>query len=382
MTQRIKQFFSRDPESDTPSSRSWSGTLDVKTLLDTFLKPNEVNMDRFAAIEAVNAMLAYYKVNLFPSRLHGADASLQVGLKNVVDAFTMYAVEECLLSRMSTIFTPESVYTLDDKTITRIAGESEQSIAERESLSKKLTVLKDTQKILHRMDRHKPGGRSVPNYSCRSHGNIHPSVAVVEPEARPILEPVAEPFELQSMSEAWEGSSQAEYVESVNGEEEVLEQEDNDQRENDYEYEEPEVADEQDSESSEASSEPLKIGRVTAAIERFEKLLWQKGRLRNSIRATTELMIETFTSILESLHDLPLSARDHTRKLLIRVKAYASTIDDYVSGFISMERFDRMLGRLPVIDAAYLDWTVWREEVLNCAFHVADILLHNRAFRG
>jgi hypothetical protein len=67
---------------------------------------------------------------------------------------------------------------------------------------------------------------------------------------------------------------------------------------------------------------------------------------------------------------------------LIRVKAYASTIDDYVSGFISMERFDRMLGRLPVIDAAYLDWTVWREEVLNCAFHVADILLHNRAFRG
>jgi hypothetical protein len=89
-------------------------------------------------------------------------------LKNIIDAFSVYAVNECLIDPLPNIFKPESVYELSDATISRIAGESEQSMAERESLNKKLAVLKDTQRILHRMDQHKPDGRSVSNSSSET----------------------------------------------------------------------------------------------------------------------------------------------------------------------------------------------------------------------
>lgn len=72
----------------------------------------------------------------------------------------MYAVEECLLSKLPGIFTPEIVLGLDNATVQRIAGESESSLLERENLKKKLSVLEKTQKILHRLDRHKPKGTS------------------------------------------------------------------------------------------------------------------------------------------------------------------------------------------------------------------------------
>jgi hypothetical protein len=47
-----------------------------------------------------------------------------------------------------------------------IAGESEESLKERESLTKKLVILKKTQKILHRLDRHKSKGTNIPISLC------------------------------------------------------------------------------------------------------------------------------------------------------------------------------------------------------------------------
>ena len=64
-------------------------------------------------------------------------------------------MEACLLSKIPSVFTPETVLKLDDSAVQAIAGESQESLTERESLTKKLLILKDTQKILHRLDRHK-----------------------------------------------------------------------------------------------------------------------------------------------------------------------------------------------------------------------------------
>lgn len=63
----------------------------------------------------------------------------------------MYAVEACLLEELPEIFRPEIVFNLDDETITKIAGESPDSIMEREDLQKKLKVLEDTMLTLRRL---------------------------------------------------------------------------------------------------------------------------------------------------------------------------------------------------------------------------------------
>lgn len=63
----------------------------------------------------------------------------------------MYAVEACLLDGLADIFTPETVYTLDDETITKIAGESVDSAVERDDLQKKLQVLEETMVTLRRL---------------------------------------------------------------------------------------------------------------------------------------------------------------------------------------------------------------------------------------
>jgi hypothetical protein len=63
----------------------------------------------------------------------------------------MYAVEACLLEKLSNVFEPEIVYELDKETITKIAGESADSIAEREDLHEKLKILEKTMITLRRL---------------------------------------------------------------------------------------------------------------------------------------------------------------------------------------------------------------------------------------
>jgi hypothetical protein len=60
----------------------------------------------------------------------------------------MYAIDACLLTKLTDIFSPTVVFNLDDATISRIAAESGESIAEREDLTRKLKVLIETMKTL------------------------------------------------------------------------------------------------------------------------------------------------------------------------------------------------------------------------------------------
>jgi hypothetical protein len=130
--EKIRSFFNVD----ATSGNGWvSQGFYAKTLVETLTPETEQDMDKFAAMEATNAMEAYYKV----------------ALKSVIDAFGMYAVEACLLDGLADIFAPETVYTLDDETITKIAGESVDSTVEREDLQKKLKVLQETMVTLRRL---------------------------------------------------------------------------------------------------------------------------------------------------------------------------------------------------------------------------------------
>ena len=77
-------------------------------------------------------------------------------MKFLIDDFGVHAIEECLLSGLTTIFTPEIVSELDDEAIRNIAAETEQSIEDRKTANRKLEVLQRTLTVLHRLDRHKP----------------------------------------------------------------------------------------------------------------------------------------------------------------------------------------------------------------------------------
>jgi hypothetical protein len=63
MGKRLFEFLQVDPGEDDASCRQYEGNFDVRHLLEALVKQSELDMDRFAAIECVNAMLSYYKVS-------------------------------------------------------------------------------------------------------------------------------------------------------------------------------------------------------------------------------------------------------------------------------------------------------------------------------
>jgi len=136
----------------------------LDSLLNALVKGQvEMDMGRYGAIEATNGMRAYYKVSRQLRSISRTTqlTMLQEASKNLISAFNYYAIEASLLKKLPDIFSPETVLRLSDDELRSIAAESKQSINERESLTKKLAALKDTQKTLHLMDRHKPSSRSA-----------------------------------------------------------------------------------------------------------------------------------------------------------------------------------------------------------------------------
>jgi hypothetical protein len=65
MTKKLHLFFGVDPEADEMTDRWYDGGFDMAALLSSLTINIEADMDRFAAIDATNAMEAYYKVSRF-----------------------------------------------------------------------------------------------------------------------------------------------------------------------------------------------------------------------------------------------------------------------------------------------------------------------------
>ncbi|KAK7892283.1 hypothetical protein LTR67_007379 [Exophiala xenobiotica] len=153
MAGKIRQFFGADPDSEPKSNRLVKPQFDCRDLLNALLTETEADMELFACKEATNAMEAYYKV----------------AMKSVIDSFGVYAIEECLLKELPNLFKPQNIMALEDGLVTRIAGESEESLIEREDLMKKLKVLEKTMTTLRRMKGFKGSGAIVENGSHHHH---------------------------------------------------------------------------------------------------------------------------------------------------------------------------------------------------------------------
>ncbi|KAJ6118438.1 Male sterility NAD-binding [Penicillium samsonianum] len=83
-------------------------------------------MTRFASEEALDCMLAYYKV----------------ALKRFVDDIATEVIEVKLLGAIPTLFTPITAFEMPKDLIRQVAGESEESQSRREQLNKKLWILR------------------------------------------------------------------------------------------------------------------------------------------------------------------------------------------------------------------------------------------------
>ncbi|PLB48781.1 dynamin family protein [Aspergillus steynii IBT 23096] len=86
-------------------------SINLNQLLQYLLRQSEPDMVNFASAEALDCMLAYYKV----------------ALKHFVDDIANEAVELKLILALLDIFSPVVVFNMHDKRVTQIAGESEEN---------------------------------------------------------------------------------------------------------------------------------------------------------------------------------------------------------------------------------------------------------------
>ncbi|KAI3097124.1 hypothetical protein CBS147333_9398 [Penicillium roqueforti] len=100
--------------------------IDIQGLFNSLVQTTIPDMTRFASEEALDCMLAYYKV----------------ALKRFVDDIATEVIEVKLLGAIPTLFTPITAFEMPKDLIKQIAGESEESQSRREQLNKKLWILR------------------------------------------------------------------------------------------------------------------------------------------------------------------------------------------------------------------------------------------------
>ncbi|ESZ90930.1 dynamin family protein [Sclerotinia borealis F-4128] len=121
-TKIIKSFFGVDK---LGPSTFVNQSVNLDQLVTALVDRTEPDMNRFACSEAMDCMLAYYKV----------------ALKRFIDDIAIEVVEGKLIGPLADMFSPRSVAGMTPDLITRIAGECEASQIEREKLKVQLEIL-------------------------------------------------------------------------------------------------------------------------------------------------------------------------------------------------------------------------------------------------
>ncbi|KAH6892580.1 P-loop containing nucleoside triphosphate hydrolase protein [Thelonectria olida] len=113
----VAQFF--PPTSSNPIVKA--------ELLKAVVKSTEPNMETYASNMAIDLMQAYYKV----------------ALKKFIDDVSVLAIERCLIQKLPSTMSLDTVCDLTDKDVHRLVGESADTTMEREQVAGQLKVLED-----------------------------------------------------------------------------------------------------------------------------------------------------------------------------------------------------------------------------------------------
>ncbi|KAI0097029.1 P-loop containing nucleoside triphosphate hydrolase protein [Hypoxylon sp. NC0597] len=119
----VRDFFGL---SSIGSSQYFGGSYyDLSALVDSLAKRTEPNIERRAASEALDRMLAYYNI----------------AMKRFIDGIATEVIEQKILMPLSDILSPVAVFKMSPDLVELIAGESQESRTRREELTKKIDVL-------------------------------------------------------------------------------------------------------------------------------------------------------------------------------------------------------------------------------------------------
>ncbi|KAL2163975.1 hypothetical protein VTH06DRAFT_3188 [Thermothelomyces fergusii] len=138
----LREFF------NTPSLSSYhplNGHYNLNALAESLTKVREPDMKRFAAEEALDCLNAYY----------------QVAMRRFIDDIAVEVVEQKLMSALGDILSPVSVAEMSSDDVALIAGESEETRAERERLNKQLEALQNGRDTCRRFVDMRFGGAAV-----------------------------------------------------------------------------------------------------------------------------------------------------------------------------------------------------------------------------
>ncbi|KAK4163315.1 P-loop containing nucleoside triphosphate hydrolase protein [Cladorrhinum sp. PSN259] len=171
----ITDFFSQSYLQD--GNTHLNGYYNLARLARSLTIHNEPDMNRYAAIEAMDCLKAYYNV----------------AMKRFVDDIAVQVIEDKLLSALDKIMEPLSVYEMSAEQVARIAGESEERRTEREELAKQLEVLRNGLETCKKFS----GFRIVGDMAFLSLGSFRHSVqSVVSSDGEPIPDEVDEQAEI------------------------------------------------------------------------------------------------------------------------------------------------------------------------------------------
>ncbi|KAM3560254.1 hypothetical protein ARSEF4850_003734 [Beauveria asiatica] len=102
-------------------------SIDFKKLIQQLLRQPEVDMDHFAATNALDCLLAYY----------------ETALSRFIDDVAVKVIETCLVGQLRKIMDPMSIFKLDNVATDRLAGETDKHRTTREKLQAKLKALRN-----------------------------------------------------------------------------------------------------------------------------------------------------------------------------------------------------------------------------------------------
>ncbi|KAK5202298.1 hypothetical protein LTR96_011675 [Exophiala xenobiotica] len=162
LSEKLDQFFGTS--SDEGITWCEERSFDVRTLLDALTEKGLPDMDRFACSEAIDGMMAYYKV----------------AMKALIDDIAILAVEKCLLKKIPELLSSRVVISLSEDEISALAAESDGAQAERSRAETERKILTKARTMLRRLDQSRPSGisglKDVRSSSGGSDHDIVPSV--------------------------------------------------------------------------------------------------------------------------------------------------------------------------------------------------------------